>query len=284
MTLLSSFSATWHLQLGFGSMNVLPSQIIFRCRQPGRSSTYIKVVITYNLTMKFTYKILLTLITMSIFINSCKKQAPVCTGNCETINANGSVINKLTSTSAASVPVSLSWVKFVGGFSQKEVIATVNSKIDGSFNLTSNIDTTYFSKGYFLSLSVGKSNDYIILGYSGLTETRTYVFDQNAFQAKQFEVYKKANLKLKLNRTLNDNFQRYAITHSNVADFYLYDYNVQSPQEVIDRNTSEINIETVADVYTKIKTVKTFANGTSTTTLDSVICTTSSTSIYDVTF
>lgn len=234
--------------------------------------------------MKLTYKILLTVFSVSFLISSCKKQVPVCTGNCGTINANGSVVNKLTTTSASGVPVSLNWVKFVGGFSQSEVIATVNSKTDGSFNFTSNIDTTYFSKGYFLSLSVGKSNDYIILGYSGFIETRTYSFDQSAFQAKQFEVYKKANLKIKLHRTLNDNFQSYAITHSNVTDDFLYDYNVQSPQEVIDRNTSELNVATVADVYTKIKTVKKFANGTSTITLDSIICTTNSASIYDVTF
>ena len=235
--------------------------------------------------MKLTYKILLTVISVSIFINSCKKQAPVCTGNCGTINANGNVINKLTNTSASGVPVSLSWVKFVGGFSQSEVIATVNSKTDGSFNFTSNVDTTYFSKGYFLSLSVGSNNDYMILGYSGIIETRIYSFDPNAFQTKQFEVYKKANLKIRLHRTLNDNFQSYAITHSNVMDnFFLYDYNVQSPQEVIDKGTSELNVVTVADVYTKIKTVKTFANGTSTITLDSLKCTTNSTSIYDVTF
>jgi hypothetical protein len=234
--------------------------------------------------MKHNYKTLLTFLLASIFINSCKKQAPVCTGNCETINANGSVINKLTTTNASGVPVSLSWVKFVGDFSQSEVIATVNSKTDGSFNFTSNIDTTYFSKGYFLSLSVGKSNDYIILGYSGVIEARTYSFDQNAFQAKQFEVYKKANLKIKLHRTLSDNFQSFAITHSNVTDFLLYDYNVQSPQEVIDRNTSVLNVETVADVYTKIKTLKAFANGTSTTTLDSIKCATNSTSSYDVNF
>lgn len=234
--------------------------------------------------MKLTYKILLTIFSFSFFINSCKKQTPFCTGNCETINANGSVVNKMTTTSASGVPVSLSWVKFVGGLSQSEIIATVNSKTDGSFNFTLNIDTSYFSKGYFLSLSVGSSKDYIILGYSGLIETRTYSFDQNAFQTKQFEVYKKANLKIKLHRTLNDNFQSFAITHSNVTDNFLYDYNAQSLQEVIDRNTSELNVATVADVFTKIKTIKTFANGTSTTTLDSVKCITNSTSIYDVTF
>jgi hypothetical protein len=234
--------------------------------------------------MKLPYKILLIIFSVSFLVNSCKKQAPACTGNCETINANGRVVNKLTTTSASGVPVSLSWVKFVGGFSQSEVIATVNSKTDGSFNFTSNIDTSYFSRGYFLSLSVGKSNNYIILGYSGLIETRIYSFDQNAFQNKQFEVYKKANLKIKLHRTLNDNFQSYAITHSNVSNDFLYDYNVQSPQEVIDRNTSELTVVTVADVYTKIKTVKAFANGTSIITLDSVKCTSNSTSIYDITF
>lgn len=229
-------------------------------------------------------KIIITAISFSIFTTACKKQAPICTANCESINANGKVVNKLTAANAAGVPVSLSWIKFVGGFSQSKVITTVNSKTDGSFNFTQNIDTTYFSKGYFLSLRVGKSNDYIILGYSGLIETRTYVFDQNAFRAKLFEVYKKANLKLKLNRTLNDNFQSYAITYSNVADFYLHSYNVQSPQEVTNRNISEINIETVADVYTKIKTVKMFFNGTSTITLDSIKCTTNATSIYEINF
>lgn len=234
--------------------------------------------------MKPAYKIILTLISVSILLTACKKQAPVCIGNCGTMNANGTVINKLTSASASGVPVSLRWVKFVGGFSQSKVITKVNSKTDGSFNFTANIDTTYFSQGYFLSLRAGKSDDYIILGHSGVIETRTYSFDQSAFQAKQFEVYKKANLKIKLRRVFNDNFQSFAITHANVTDYYLHNYNVQSPQEVIDRNISEINIETVADVYTKIKTVKTFANGTLTTTLDSIRCTTNSTNIFEVTF
>jgi hypothetical protein len=213
--------------------------------------------------MKLADKILLPVLAVSFFMNSCEKHAPVCTGNCVAINANGSVINKLTTTSAAGVPVTLSWVTFSGIFSQSVLISKLPSKTDGSFNFTSHIDTSYFSRGYYLSLNVGSSNEYIILTYSGLIRTNAYSFDQNAFQNIQFEVYKKANLKIKLHRTLNDNFQSYVITHSNVVDnFFLYDYNVQSPQEVIDKNTSEIDVATVADVYTKIKTTKTFANGT----------------------
>ena len=206
-------------------------------------------------------------------------------GNCGAINSNGNVINKLTNNNAANVPVSLSWVKFVAGFSQSEIITTVNSKSDGTFNFTSNVDTTYFNKGYFLSLSVGSNNEYLILGYSGLIETRAYTFDPNAFQGVQLEVYKKANLKLTLNRTQADNFQSFSISHSNVVNnFFIYDYNVESPQEVIDRNTMEINVSTVADVFTKIRVIKTLVNGSSTSTLDSVKCTTNSKSIYNVTF
>jgi len=195
------------------------------------------------------------------------------------------VLNKLTNASAAGVPVSLSWVKFVGGFSQSEVIATINSKSDGTFNFTSNIDTTYFSRGYFLSLSVGSNNEYIILGYSGVIKIRTYSFDQNAFQRVQLEVYKKANLKIKLHRTQTDNFQNFSIAHSNVVnDFFLYDYNVQSPQEVIDINKSEIDISTVADVFTKIRVIKTLTDGTVNITIDSVKCPANTTSSYDVNF
>ena len=235
--------------------------------------------------MKPAAKILLPVLVVSFFMNSCVKHAPACTGKCVAINANGSVVNKLTTTSAAGVPVTLSWLTFSGIFSQSEVISKVYSKPDGSFDFTSHIDTTYFSKGYSLSLSVGSNNEYMILGYSGLIQIQSYFFNQNSFQNIQFEVYKKANLKIKLHRTLTDNFQSYSITHSNVGDNYIdYDYNVQSPQEVIDRNVSEINVVTVADIYTKINTTKTFANGTSTTTLDSVKCTTNATSIYDVSF
>ena len=235
--------------------------------------------------MNQTAKLLLLLLLNFLFLNSCKKQAPICTGNCATINANGQVINKLSSTNAKGVPVSLSWVKFVGGFSQSEVISNVKSGGDGKYNFTSSIDTTYFSKGHFLSLSVGSNDEYIILGYSGLISTRTYSFDPNAFQGIQLEVYKKANLKIRLHRTQNDNFKSFSISHSNVVnDVFLYDYNVASPQEVIDRNEKELNVKPVADVYTKIKVIKTFSNGTSTTTIDSVRCTANSTCFHDVNF
>ena len=95
--------------------------------------------------MKRSSILLSTYLIFTLFNASCKKQAPACTGNCGTINANGDVINKLTNASAGGVPVLLSWVKFVGGFSQSEVITTVNSKSDGTFNFLTNVKFRYIN-------------------------------------------------------------------------------------------------------------------------------------------
>lgn len=235
--------------------------------------------------MKHIDEILLIVFSISILVNSCRKQTPACTANCAVVNANGSVLNKLTNAHVAKVPVSLNWIKFEGGFSQRQTITTVNSTSDGTFNFNSNIDTTYFNKGYYLGLNVDSNDEYIILGYSGVISKRAYSFDQNAFQGVQFDVYKKANLKLRLHRKQNDNFLSFSISHSNVADdFYSYDYNVQSPQEIIDRNTSEVNVSTVADVFTRIKVVKSFNNGTTNRIVDSIKCNATSTNVYDINF
>ncbi len=235
--------------------------------------------------MKYTCGIFSIVIFLTTLLISCEKQAPPCTGNCAEINANGKIINKLDGTIAPTVPVELSWITFVGGFSKSEVIVTVNSKPDGSFNFTTNIDTSFFSKGYFLSLSVGSCSNYMILGYSGVIGTRMYTFDTTAFQNIQFEVYPKAILKLTLQRTLTDSFQSYSISHSNVNNiFYIYDYNIGSQNEITGSKTKVINVETVANVYTKIRIEKDFANGTSFKTLDSIKCFSNSTNNYIVSY
>ncbi|POY39194.1 hypothetical protein C3K47_01475 [Solitalea longa] len=227
--------------------------------------------------MKHTYK-LFAILALPFLINSCEKEAPPCSGNCASLRVDGNVINKLDSTVASGVTVILSWSKSVY-ISQDQVISKVNSKKDGTFNFTSNIDTTYFSRGYFLTLRVSSNNEYSILGYSGLINTEAYFFDPNAFQNIHFEVYKKAKLKLKLHRSRNDSIQSFSISHSDILpDFFIYDYNVVYPQE------GEINVSTVADVFTKIRVIKTLINGVTTTTIDSIKCLSNSTLVYDINF
>jgi hypothetical protein len=231
------------------------------------------------------FRLVSLIILTTFFINSCRKHAPKCAGNCAEINVSGKVINKLTNENAGNVPVTLCWSKFVGIASQSLDITTVKSNYDGSFNFNSNIDTAYFRNGYYLSLIVNSNRQFIILGYSGNISERIYSFDPNAFQNVQFEVFRKANLTLKLHRVQNDIFNAFSIKTSVVVDnFYLTQYSVRSPQEVVARNTYEIDVSTVADVFTRIRLTKSFSNGTSTTTIDSIRCTTTSPNVYHVYF
>lgn len=233
--------------------------------------------------MKPSAQIFFLLIIFPLFMHSCKKQAGPCTGNCATINANGSVINDITNSSAANVPVSLNWFKFSGITPQYEVIAILNSRDDGTFNFTSTIDTSYFKNGYSLLLSAGSNNEYMILGYSGLISKQIGAFDPNAFQGIQFDVFKKATLILQVHRIQSDSFQSFAIYHTVVGDINLYDYNIQSPQDVT-QSTSEINVTTVADVFTTITALKTFSNGTNETTTDSIKCSANTSNTFVVNF
>ncbi len=234
--------------------------------------------------MNQTVKLLSILLSGFLLFSTCKKEVPACSGNCETINANGQVINKLTGGAASGVTVSLNWVKGTELLSS-EVIQSVSSKSDGYFNFISGIDTTYFDSGYTLSLSAEANCEYMILGYSGVISKRIASFDQSAFQDIQLEVYKEANLQVRLHRTQNDDFQSFSVSHSNVVNnFFIYDYNIQSPQKYIYRKQNELNIKTVPDVYTKIKYIKTLSDGTSGIIVDSIKCDANSVNTYDINF
>jgi hypothetical protein len=214
---------------------------------------------------------------------SCKKRAPLCTGNCVTLQVTGRIIDKLSNTGAPDISVSLNWSNSVWRLDDL-VIGKVHSRNDGRFDFTVSIDTSYFSNHYYLSLYIDGNKQYLALGYSGLISLRSYFFNPGAFQGVQFEVYKKADLKIRLHRNQSDDFTNFAISHSNVVDnFFLHDYNVGSPKEVTDINKTELNVSTVSGVFTKIRTVKT-SGGTTVTTIDSIKCTAGSTAVYDVYF
>lgn len=226
----------------------------------------------------------LSLFSLFLF-PSCKKQAAICSGNCGEITAAGKVVNELTGTPVSGVPVSLAWTKFSGGIEKKEVIGTVQSNDDGSFILNATLDTMKFNDGYTLYLSAESNDEYMILGYSGTIGQASYSFDPTAFANLRFDVYRKAALRIRLHRILNDDFKSFSISHSNVVpELFQNDYLVQSPQEVINRNQSYVDKKTVADIYTRIRTEKVLPDGTTQTTVDSVICGAAGETVYDVFF
>lgn len=215
---------------------------------------------------------------------SCEKQAPVCTGNCASITANGKVINNLSGDGAANIPVTLQWQRFVGLAQEQLVIESVMSSEAGEFDFSANIDTAYFRKGYELGLKVRSGGDYIILGSTGKIDARAYEYDTSAFHGITFDVFRKAKLIIRLHRVQTDDFKNFVISHGVFGGTNGYDYSVSSPKEVIDRNQYELNVNTVSDVYTKIKVEKIAINGTANVRVDSVRCSASGTTYFDVNF
>ena len=156
----------------------------------------------------------LSLISVCLLL-SCKKQIVICTGNCYSLNVNGKVVNSLTNENAPNVPLVISRVKFVGIFSSSKTVQEFNSKQDGTFNISTGIDSTMFNDGYFLSLKVKDNKDYMTLPDKG--NNRLYDLSTNTLSNLFISVYPKTSLKIKLNRIQNDNFQYFSV------DYYFID-------------------------------------------------------------
>ena len=94
-----------------------------------------------------------------------------------------------------------------------------------------------------------------------------------------------ATLKIKLQRSQNDNFESFGIQHSAVNENNtVSDYAISSPQEVIDRNVKELTVPTVAGVFTKIISTKRINSTQVITQIDSVRCTRGGNNSFTVVF
>jgi hypothetical protein len=212
---------------------------------------------------------------------SCKKQPAVCTGNCETINVNGYLFNNVTNTNATVAPVSLDWVKFTALISNRKNISVIQSKNDGTFDFSSNIDTTMFGQGYFLDLRVANNDSYMTLADNGTNNKRMYEYSPNGFTNLRLEVYPKTVLKINLNRTQNDNLKYLQIAYYFVDNAEFLPFETLSPGDI---NKTELDVPTSTDLYTKIRVTKTDSAGISTTTIDSIRCTNNGTNSYTINF
>lgn len=214
-------------------------------------------------------KHLFVFIVLSLLNFSCRKQNIVCTGNCSVINSTGYIINKLTNAKVGNVPITLDWVTSRIFLCAQKNVYSGKSNANGTFNFTSSIDTSRF-KEYRLKLRIEDNPDFISLPERGFNLNQyLYSYNINGLQNVIFEVYPKANLKIKLNRTSTDQFTYFSVVHSFVDNAQYSDFSVLSPQEI---NKTEVNVFTAADIYTKVIITKTLANGTSTYLVDSLKC------------
>ena len=228
------------------------------------------------------------LISLAFFLlsASCKKSLTNLT-----YNFNGVVVNPTTNTPIANYPLKLYWYKSGDGiflWPQTINIKSLRTQSDGTFNFSQNIDTSNFSRGFALVLALDTSGDYI-LNMFGIN-AKCYIlktnYDPNAFKNVEFNLYKKANLKLILNRTQSDIFSAFRLYYTIIEKNQLcgnYWYPYSSMQNFVPN--TEINISTISDTYTTIYMNKYNYNSIPYyQKIDSVKCNTDSTVIYNVDF
>ena len=215
-------------------------------------------------------------ILLSCLFFSCKKQNIVCTGNCYSLNVDGKVVNSLTNTVVADVPLIINQWRYTVS---RRTVDELSSNSAGIFNKDIRIDSTMFQNGYFLSLTVKENDNYMTLRDKG--NIRLYDLNSNTFSNSTITVYPKANLSIKLNRNQNDDFEYFQIVYYFVEHEEFFAFSILSPKDL---DKKELIVPTSSDIFTKVRATKRNSNGVYTTTLDSIKCIKGGTNIYTVNF
>ena len=224
------------------------------------------------------------LITLILFVSSCRKDQPPCTGNCVNINISGTVYIKTSGAALQNVPVEVNWFRkaYCIGCTSYKVVSGKSDK-DGKFNLNCTIDSTFF-KNYFLSVRVPSDTNYLTTyGEGGLkfNEECFYDFNLPDLQNIKFEFYPKTFLTIKLHRVLSDHFDYFSVDHYFTNKFGYGDYLITSPQFATD---TTFKVETTRDIYTKITWTKTVIGRDLNKQTDSVICTSNGTNVFNINY
>lgn len=224
----------------------------------------------------------LLFILISCFAISCKKEKTACRGNCVDIAIRGRVYDAISSKGFSNVPVSLKWNYIRTCFTCIGTTKNVYSgKTDrqGTFSFDVSIDTSLFND-YSLNVSTPDQS-----GYFSLFPKLIGKYDPQQFQSVNMAFYPKANLTLRLHRTQTDVFEAFSVyhyfNHTDGSGDYTGQYAyLKTRQEPF--GDTVIQVETAADVMTKIKSMKSYSNGTVAEQIDSVVYKSTSQNVFDI--
>ena len=216
------------------------------------------------------------LLTILIII-SCKKNN--CNGDCREIQISGQVIDTSNNKGLANVPIQVYWQDrgFCISCTQMHVN---NSKTNnqGSFDFIVTVDRERFETD-FLYVEAAIPNGYI----HSYSKTERVEYDyitqyDNQVSGLRFVMYPKANLLIKLVKNQNDNFNFFDVK-------YTY-----SPTSIGIFNSSgaftdtAFNVETSANIFTKIEWRKGYGFGQSKNFVDSIKCSSQSNNSFTINY
>lgn len=204
---------------------------------------------------------------LPFFLSSCLKAK--CDGDCITTSFKGRVYDATTNKGFDRIKVRAIWSNQNQDYLYPEInIDQTNA--DGSFELKANINPNYFDSkslniqfeapdGYELRGNIDGNNFFSSFSF--------YDYDAAAFKQIDFKLYPVTEAKIKLVRIQTDSLKAFRMEYSfnnEYATHFGYVFNNFS-------QNYEYTIQTTADIYTKIKLVKTLASGAIITSVDSAI-------------
>lgn len=221
-------------------------------------------------------------ILISCFVTSCKREKIACRGNCADITIKGWVYDATSNKGFLNVPVNLKWQYIRTCFTC--IGATKNlysAKTDqqGNFTFDVSIDTTLFND-YSLEVSTSDQS-----GYFSLFPKLIGKYNVQQFQSVNMAFYPKAVLTLRLHRTQTDVFEGFSVyhyfNHTDGSGDYTGQYAyLKTRQEPF--GDTVIQVETAANVLTKIKRMKSYSNGTVAEQTDSIVYKSTGQNVFDI--
>lgn len=234
-------------------------------------------------------KLVGSILTLLLFFSSCNilfdmKDASVfveCTKpNCYDLKVEGLVINKATNDSLNNIPITLNWVNPAYTLSSGATINVQYSNNSGSFSFINSIDTSLFSNGYHLNISIPNKSDYIVFPKGN--SFSVYDPTDPILKSIKYELYPKAQLQIQLIREKTDALESLVVTHSFRKDSGYADRTILKTNGIFDNPLNDqLSVETSADVKTYISWTKK-VSGVKTLKTDSIVCKQNAANIYKI--
>ncbi len=193
-----------------------------------------------------------------------------CKSGCYDIKLDGSIIDNVTKNAIKNTPITLNWTNPICATCPDNIVAIQYSNDTGTFSFSNAIDTSYFSKGYHLNISIPEKSDYIIFPKEKIFSV--YNPTDNILKSLKFELYPKTQLLIQLVREKSDAFDTFIIGHAFRKDIGYTDRTIKKSSNQYDYPLNDsFNVETSADIKTYITWTK-INNAVRLVKTDSIIC------------
>ena len=164
----------------------------------------------------------------------------------------------------------------------KEIISGKTDK-NGIFNFNTAIDTTSFDD-YLLCVMITNPKDYLASYYADKGDLVSICWENySAEELQNIEIsfYKKATLIINFNKTTDD-CEYLSVYHSFAKLCYAYWFRIPDFEQ--DEAWKKLQLETAADIHTKINWEKSMKDGERYTDTDSLICRQNKNNIFNINY